>query len=231
MPGGGTITIATRQEEGQCVLEVRDTGIGMDKDTQRRIFEPFFTTKGPELGSGLGLSTVWGLVLGQGGQIEVASALGEGTCFTVRVPPATVESQPRKEQVSPPVASLRILVIDDEPTVRDLLPEMLTKHVVETAPNGRDGLERFRENAYDIVISDWSMAGVSGLEVAGEIKRCQAATVVILMTGWEVCGTAASYSADVDLLLQKPITLSELDRVVAEAAQLRERRMQGQQAG
>ena len=203
----------------------------MDKDTQRRIFEPFFTTKGPELGSGLGLSTVWGLVQGQGGQIDVASALGEGTCFTVRMPPATVASQPREDLITPPVSSLRILVIDDEPTVRDLMPEMLTKHVVETAPNGSDGLERFRKNAYDIVISDWSMAGISGLEVAAEVKRRKAATVVILMTGWEVRGTAASYSADVDLLLQKPISLTELDRVVAEAAQLREQRTQGQQAG
>jgi len=232
MPKGGTITIATRQEGSECVLEVRDTGIGMDKDTQRRIFEPFFTTKGPELGSGLGLSTVWGLVHAQGGQIDVASAPGEGTSFTVRMLPAAVPAVSREEPVSTTVGpSLRILVIDDEPTVRDVLPEMLVNHEVVTAPSGAEGLERFGESAFDVVISDWSMAGISGLEVAAEIKRQRAGTIVILMTGWEVGGAAAAYNSGVDLFLQKPISLAELDRVLGEAFQLREQRSEGQHAG
>src|SRR5206468_8422756 len=125
MPAGGTLTIATSCEGEDAVLFVSDTGMGMDAETQRRMFEPFFTTKGPELGTGLGLSTVWGLVQSQGGRIEVRSAPGQGTTFTVRVPLARGDTRPAAERPSQAAAGLRILVIDDEPATRGVLPPML----------------------------------------------------------------------------------------------------------
>jgi CheY-like chemotaxis protein/anti-sigma regulatory factor (Ser/Thr protein kinase) len=225
MPAGGTLTIATSREGDDGVLSVSDTGMGMDADTQRRVFEPFFTTKGPELGTGLGLSTVWGLVQSQSGRIEVRSTPGEGTTFTIRVPRAGVPSVPAEERRSEASAALRILVIDDEAATRDVLPQMLSGHTVETAVGGAEGLERFRERPHDLVISDWSMPGLSGLEVAAEVKRRSAATVVVLMTGWEVRGTPAASDANVDLLLAKPIVMRELDRIVAEAVRLRHQRL------
>ena len=230
MPEGGSLTIATRREGEDGILSVRDSGIGMDAETQRRIFEPFFTTKGPELGTGLGLSTVWGLVQSQGGRIEVRSAPGQGTTFTVRVPLARGDTRPAAERPSQAAAGLRILVIDDEPATRDVLPQMLADHAVETAAGGAEGLDRFRERPHDVVISDWSMPGLSGLDVAAEVKRRSASTVMVLMTGWEVRGTAAASSPDVDLLLAKPIVMRELDRVVAEAALLRRQRIRASPA-
>ena len=225
MPAGGTLTIATSREGDEGVLSVSDTGIGMDAETQRRIFEPFFTTKGPELGTGLGLSTVWGLVQSQSGRIEVRSTPGRGTAFTIRVPLARAPSVPADERRSEASAALRILVIDDEPATRDVLPQMLSGHTVETAVGGTEGLARFRERPHDLVISDWSMPGLSGLEVAAEVKRRSATTVVVLMTGWEVRGTPAATDPHVDLLLAKPIVMRELDRIVAEAALLHRQRL------
>jgi PAS domain S-box-containing protein len=230
MPAGGTLTIATRREGDYGVLSVADTGVGMDAETQRRIFEPFFTTKGPELGTGLGLSTVWGLVQSQGGRIEVRSAPGEGTTFTLRLPLAHGESVRPEERRADAAAALRILVIDDEPSTRDVLPQMLSGHAVETAVGGSEGLERFRQRPHDVVISDWSMPGLSGLDVAAEVKRRSAATVMILMTGWEVRGTPAASSPHVDLLLAKPIVMRELDRIVAEAGVLRRQRLRAEPA-
>jgi PAS domain S-box-containing protein len=220
MPAGGLLTIATRREGDVGVLSVSDTGMGMDAATQRRIFDPFFTTKGPELGTGLGLSTVWGLVQSQGGRIEVQSTTGEGTTFTIRVPLARSVAAPADERPTETSAVLRILVIDDEVSTREVLPQMLASHNVETAAGGAEGLDRFRLRPHDVVISDWSMPGLSGLEVAAEVKRCSAATVMILMTGWEVRGTPAATNPDVDLLLAKPIVMRELDRIVAQAALL-----------
>ena len=225
MPAGGTLTIATSREGDDGVLSVSDTGIGMDAETQRRIFEPFFTTKGPELGTGLGLSTVWGLVQSQGGRIDVRSSPGKGTTFTIRVSLARASSVAAERRPSEAPAALRILVIDDEPATRDVLPQMLAGHTVETAVGGAEGLERFRERPHDVVISDWSMPGLSGLEVAAEVKRRSAATVVVLMTGWEVRGTPAATDPHVDLLLAKPIMMRELERIVAEAARLHRQRL------
>jgi two-component system cell cycle sensor histidine kinase/response regulator CckA len=202
----------------------------MDAETQRRVFEPFFTTKGPELGTGLGLSTVWGLVQSQGGRIEVRSAPGEGTTFTLRLPLAHGQPGRAEERPAEASAALRILVIDDEPATRDVLPQMLSGHAVETAVGGSEGLERFRQRPHDVVISDWSMPGLSGLDVAAEVKRRSASTVMVLMTGWEVRGTPAASSPHVDLLLAKPIVMRELDRVVAEAAVLRRQRARAEPA-
>src|SRR5207244_6303564 len=128
MPEGGSLTIATRREGEDGILSVRDSGIGMDAETQRRMFEPFFTTKGPELGTGLGLSTVWGLVQSQGGRIEVRSTLGEGTAFTIRVPVTRTRSAAVEERRFEASDTLRILVIDDEPATRDVLPPLLSGH-------------------------------------------------------------------------------------------------------
>ena len=141
------------------------------------------------------------------------------------VPLARALSIPADERRSEASAALRILVIDDEPATRDVLPQMLSGHTVETAVGGAEGLERFRERPFDLVISDWSMPGLSGLEVAAEVKRRSAATVVVLMTGWEVRGTPAATDPHVDLLLAKPIVMRELDRIVAEAALLHRQRL------
>ena len=138
MPSGGTITISTRHVGGEIVLAIADAGTGMDEETRRRIFEPFFTTKSAEQGTGLGLSTVWGLAQTMGARVGVESLPGEGTTFTIRVPVASemdtaeVELAPNLSVGSGGGESLRLLVVDDEPRILEILPPLLAPHRVET---------------------------------------------------------------------------------------------------
>ncbi len=223
MPEGGAITLATREEGGQAVVSVSDTGTGMDEETRLRVFEPFFTTKSPDRGTGLGLSTVWGLVQGQGGRITIESTPGQGTTFHIRVPtapePAAVEEE---EEALQAIAGLRILVIDDEASVRDFMPRLLRGHEVDVAASGGEGLEVFLQKRHELVISDWVMTGMSGLDVAERIKQQSPQTVVVLMTGWEFKGTAVDESRAIDLVFSKPFDSEKLHRALQQAVRITE---------
>jgi PAS domain S-box-containing protein len=225
LPDGGEIQLSTRLEEDSVVLRVRDNGTGMDEETKRRIFEPFYSTKEESAGTGLGLSTVWGLVSTLGGTVDVESRPGGGTTFALRMP---VAPQPQ-ERVGAPASrapverGLRVLVVDDEPRVLELVPPLLADHVVDTAADGGQGLTRLAEADYDIVLSDWVMAEASGLEVAAEAKARNADTVVVLMTGWDPGGAQTDQEA-VDLRLPKPFEREDVERVLAEAVALRRER-------
>jgi CheY-like chemotaxis protein len=223
MPEGGTIALATRQEGGQVLVDASDTGTGMDEETQRRVFEPFFTTKTPDRGTGLGLSTVWGLVQGQGGRIAIESAPGEGTTFHIRVPVAPAAAVAGVEDEGfEAVTGLRILVVDDEAAVRDFLPKLLEGHEVDVAASGGEGMEKFLKKRHDLVISDWVMAGMSGLDMAERIKQLAPRTVVVLMTGWEFKGSAIEKSSAIDLVVSKPFDREKLQRALQQAVGLRE---------
>ena len=225
MPEGGVITVQTRQDDEQVVLSVSDDGIGMDEETRRRVFEPFFTTKGLEQGTGLGLSTIWGLVQIMGGRVEVASRPGEGARFDIRVPIASVREETESVRANGGNGrALRILIIDDEPRVLELLPPLLHSHRVETTDRSAEGLERVRRETFDVVVSDWVMAEVSGLEIAQQVKASSPRTVVVLMTGWEYKSADADPKSVVDLVLAKPFDREDVERVMGEAIQLWESR-------
>lgn len=225
MPDGGTLRVACRVQGRTIVLSVSDTGSGIDERLQRRIFEPFFTTKDASVGTGLGLSTVWGLVNGLGGTIDVDSAPGRGTTFTVAVPlPSAGRVRERESRSAEGEASLRILVVDDEPGVLGVISQMLGDHRVETVETAAAALERFGDDAFDVVISDWSMPGSSGLELAAELRQRDPGVVFVLMTGWTTHETLVDDSEDVDLLLSKPMGLDDMRRVVSRAVELLEER-------
>ena len=221
MPRGGRITITTRREGDKVVLSVSDTGLGMDEETKRRIFEPFFTTKKPELGTGLGLSTVWGLLQSQEGQIEIDSTPGQGTTFTIRTPvaPESKGSTEIQEEIRS-TSGLKILVIDDDPFLRDILSQLLQGHHVDSAEGGREGIALVGEGNYDLVISDWAMGEVSGLDVAEKVKQLSPGTVTVLMSGWEVKNSTADRHPNVDLTMQKPFMEEDVNRIVGEAAKI-----------
>jgi signal transduction histidine kinase/ActR/RegA family two-component response regulator len=186
MPGGGRLAFVLGAEGSTVCVAVRDTGTGMSPETARRIFEPFFTTKGP-LGSGLGLSVVWGIVTRHGGTVELDSRPGAGSTFTVRlpvapsmpeVPPGSVEARSARPA--------RILVVDDETGVRDVLRDLLggEGYTVLEAPDGRAGLALSQTEPVDLVLSDVSMPGMSGWEVAEAFHARFPHVPVGLITGW-----------------------------------------------
>jgi signal transduction histidine kinase/ActR/RegA family two-component response regulator len=187
MPSGGRLVFGLGTEEGSAIATVRDTGVGMSPDTARRVFEPFFTTKGPQ-GSGLGLAVVWGIVTRHGGTVEVESQPGRGAMFTVRLPAAPGLPAPPSGSAKParPARPARVLVVDDEAGVRAILRELLSSegYTVVDVPDGPTGLALCDTEAIDVVLSDVSMPGMSGWEMA---EACRARFPELpfgLITGW-----------------------------------------------
>jgi GAF domain-containing protein/ActR/RegA family two-component response regulator len=223
LPGGGDIRVSTRATESHVEISVADTGIGMSESVRRRIFEPFFTTKGPT-GTGLGLAMVYGIVSRHGGEILVDSAEGRGSTFTIRLP------LPREHPATPPAAAVlgpgdaRVLVIDDEPVVRGTLEDMLRQqgHHVVAADDGPSGLARFQEQAFDLVMTDLAMPGMSGWQVAQAVKAARPDIPVVLVTGWGVELPPGELRVHgVDRVLAKPFEYEEVRDAVASLRRVR----------
>jgi len=220
MPHGGTITLRTRSEGEQVVLEVSDTGTGMTEEVRRRCLEPFFSTKG-ERGTGLGLAILYGIVQRHGGSIAIESQLGKGTTFLIRLPVHTSESvAPVKAGAETPTRSLRVLVVDDEPLLRDIESEYLIfdGHHVETAANGTEGLEKVRASQFDLVLTDRAMPQMNGDQLAAAIKQVAPRMAVILVTGFgDMMRCNGNKPVGVDLIVPKPFTQATLRKAVEEA--------------
>ena len=188
LPHGGTITARTRAVRDEVELIVGDTGPGMTEEVRRRVFEPFFTTK-LDVGSGLGLSTVYRTVTQWGGRIEVESAPGQGTTFTLRFPawsgPGAREEGPAP--AAPPVRSGRLLVVEDEEAVSKALSRILSAHhEVEICAGGEEALKRFARGCYDVALIDLGIPGIPGDKLARKLKEVDPAVSFVLVTGWDL---------------------------------------------
>jgi PAS domain S-box-containing protein len=225
LPRGGTIVIRTRSEQDMSVLEVADSGVGMSEDVRDRMFEPFFTTKGSS-GNGLGLAMVYGIVSRHHGTVEVDTAPDRGTVVRMRFPVTDRESAlvPKGPGVEAPFRA-RVLVVDDEPEILSVLREALERsgHEVETAGSGTEGIERFRNGRFDVVLSDLGMGDVSGWDVAKAVRRNGAGRPVLgLVTGW-----GATISEDlvkahgVQFVISKPFDVEDLVSKVNRAIESR----------
>ena len=223
MPEGGRITIRTRSIEDNVLLEVSDTGMGMDEETRRRCLEPFYSTKG-DLGTGLGLAMVYGTMQRHEGDIEIESELGKGTTMRLIFPVRRIETPPREEErESVSIRPLKVLVIDDEPLLRRLMKEMLEGegHTVETADGGEAGLNAFRTarergEPFDLIITDLGMPYMDGRTVARTVKGESPETTVIMMTGWGARMKAGGeIPAEVDAVLNKPPRLTAIQEMLA----------------
>jgi NO-binding membrane sensor protein with MHYT domain/signal transduction histidine kinase/CheY-like chemotaxis protein len=211
MPEGGTLTLRTHGGQS-AIVEVSDTGVGMDEDTRRRCLEPFFTTKG-ERGTGLGLAMVYGMTQRHGAEVQIDSAVGRGTTVRLAFPvPAGLLPDAVPAPSDAPSRRLRVLVVDDDPLLLKSLCDTLELdgHIVVTASGGQAGIDAFRaarrpSEAFDIVITDLGMPYVDGRQVAGAIKASADAVPVILLTGWGQRLVAdGDVPAHVDQVLSKP---------------------------
>ncbi len=196
-----------------------DTGLGMTTEVQRRIFDPFFTTKGLH-GTGLGLSVVYGIMERHGGQIDVTSAPGQGATFRLRFRPATPEAEAPSGCATPAVVpSRRILLVDDDPAVRQTLAALLRasgQDVLE-ADGGATGLRLLEATSVDLVITDLGMPDVTGWDLARAAKARHPGLPIVLLTGWgDQVGAEAPADALVDRVLTKPVPRQTVLAVIAE---------------
>lgn len=238
MPDGGILTLRTStrllgasleaqpEQVTAVVLEVVDTGVGMNQEMREHCFEPFFSTKGAE-GTGLGLSMVYGIMQRHGGSIEVDSVPRQGTTMRLCFP--VINGLPVGEEeldLAGTVPALRILCIDDNPVLLHSLKELLESegHTIVTAEVGQDGMQRFVEaragdRPFHAVITDLGMPYMDGRQVAQAVKNESPETAVILLTGWgESLKAEHDIPAGVDYLVSKPPQIQALRKVLAKVA-------------
>jgi len=219
MPEGGRVTIRTWAESGRVHCAVTDTGVGMTDEVSRRALEPFFTTKGPER-TGLGLSLAYAAVKRYGGTLRIDSAPDRGTTVTISLPVASLS--PGAEMVpdaAPARATrLRILLIDDDPRVRETLADLLDAqgHAVVQASDGEKGIGRLRAGeSFDLVLTDLGMPGMTGWDVARTIQHSWPRLPVGLITGWGEEGTTGEEGSHVDFVITKPFDPERLREALA----------------
>jgi signal transduction histidine kinase/ActR/RegA family two-component response regulator len=228
MSKGGKLTVTTQpQAEDWVEVRIADTGIGMTEDVKKRVFDPFFTTKGVT-NSGLGMSVSYGIIKRHGGEILIESEPQKGTTFIIHLPTGYGEEEGLAKEVSVLKESrrARILVIDDEDSVRDILSRMLkTKgHKVVVAPNGEEGIERFRAETFDLVLTDLGMPKLSGWDVGKTIKGINPKTPIAMITGWGVELDREKLSeSGIDLIISKPFNFDQVIDLVSEAMELKEK--------
>jgi two-component system, cell cycle sensor histidine kinase and response regulator CckA len=222
MPEGGVLTVRTEPVEragGRFVqLTVSDTGTGMTEEVKARIFEPFFTTKGPDKGTGLGLATVFGIVQQAGGTIEVESATGTGTTFCVDLPwwqgiaSGSILTPPPRTTELRAARPVSVLLVEDQDGVRRFASLTLqgAGHQVSEAESGEAALELTRAgDHFDVLVTDLTMPGIDGQELAERIRILQPNVGVVLMSGYapDLEGTEL---VDRSVFLQKPFPPADL---------------------
>jgi signal transduction histidine kinase/FixJ family two-component response regulator len=236
MPKGGQITLAARamsqpEAPGQdgkvthVIFEVQDDGIGMDESTRQHCLEPFFSTKRLRGGSGLGLAMVYGTVQRHRGRIEIDSQVNKGTTIRL-ILPLNAQPEPKPApaaETAQPDRSLRVLYIDDEPMLREMIEEILSfhHHEVASAEGGKSGVAMFEEASakgqpFDVVITDLGMPGMDGNQVTERIKIHSPKTPVIMLTGWgKMLDPKKEHMSRVDALISKPPRVNDLLEVLA----------------
>jgi signal transduction histidine kinase len=237
MKEGGEITIRTEAKENEVLLHFIDTGEGIPGRIRNKIFDPFFTTKGPKA-SGLGLSICYGIIKRHQGKIKVESTRKKETTFTISIP-LCLEAPLKKGKMKDleKISSQKILIIDDEEGIRDVLGRALQDegHRVVLAGTSRQGLEKFKQDnsdlalaslqdQFDLVLTDLGMPEMTGWQLAKEIKKIDPSVLVGLITGWAVATTKEKMTEEgVDFILSKPFDLTKVVREVNAALKSKKR--------
>src|SRR5438093_3338124 len=220
MPGGGQFIFRVSSEAESVIVAAEDTGCGMSDETRPRVLDPFFTTKGAR-GTGLGLAVSWGIVKRHGGTIEIESTLGMGSVFMIRLP-ISVDDLAPEASASPslPGRSGRVLVIDDEMEVRCVLRDMLAPcgHSVLEADSAEAGLALLESEMVDVILTDISMPGMSGWDVAAACQRRFPHIPLGFVTGWgDRLDEQETARAGVRFIVSKPFAPADVQGHVADA--------------
>ena len=233
MPDGGKLYIETQNvnidktyvkdkefniKPGKYVkISVTDTGVGMDKETERKIFEPFFTTKDTGEGIGLGLASSYGIVKNHGGFIDVYSEKGKGTTFNIYLPVSEKNyiKEADKTECVKKTGTETILLVDDEKIIRNITEKMLNKlgYQVLTAANGLNAVEIYKNNKdkTDMVILDMIMPEMGGSETYDELKKINPDIKVLLASGYSIDEDVSNIlERGCNGFIQKPFSLNKL---------------------
>jgi signal transduction histidine kinase/ActR/RegA family two-component response regulator len=240
MPKGGQLTLAAEDVEDSVVISVGDNGTGMAPEVKSRIFDPFFTTKG-KAGMGLGLAVSFGIIRRHEGSVEVESEVGAGTKFKISLPKAKVEGdsiltepeRPKLIHEKPKTIAPRtfdhsqpkILVVDDEESIRELLRDLLESVGcrVYLAPGGREALGLFEAHQFDAIFTDVGMPGMSGWELAHAIRKRNETVPIAVITGWgEAVGSNEQREANVDWVITKPFKAERITELAADVCKRRD---------
>jgi signal transduction histidine kinase/ActR/RegA family two-component response regulator len=239
MPEGGNLTLAVEDVDESVIISVADTGTGMPAEVKSRIFDPFFTTKG-KAGMGLGLAVSFGIIRRHEGSVEVESEAGAGTRFKIIMPKAAISDEPAVVKAEVKAASIetsntntirsfggqqpKILVVDDEDAVRELLRDLLESEGcrVYLAAGGREALSLFAVQQFDGVFTDVGMPGMSGWELAHAIRQRNETVPIAVITGWgDAVGSDKQKEARVDWVVTKPFRAERISELAQEICKKR----------
>jgi PAS domain S-box-containing protein len=216
MPNGGTLTFKTSRIENKIMINIIDTGYGMNEVVLKQCMNPFFTTKG-EKGSGLGLAMAYGVIDRHKGEMKIDSILNKGTCISLSLPINNeILNVAAVDEGMNFTRSLNILCVDDDITINDMIKQIMERkgHKVMQANDGYKGLELYSKSFYqgvsfDLVITDLGMPGLDGSSLSKEIKKINPSIPIILLTGWGALINRDDYPA-IDYLLSKPVMTKDL---------------------
>jgi signal transduction histidine kinase len=216
----GTITCRTFSENGSVILQLSDTGVGMTEDTRLRCLEPFFSTKADH-GTGLGLSMVFGIVRRHDGTLDIESAPGRGTTITISLlPHEASKATPLPTPAAFTGGPLRILVVDDEPSIREVLRAYFKEdgHFVGVAIDGREGFELYSGAHWDQVETHRAIPHLNCDQLAAANKQIRPHIPVILITGFaDVMSDVGDHPPAIDLVMPKPFTRDALRAAIGSA--------------
>ena len=226
MPQGGEIEMSAQEGSDGVILTIVDTGTGMPPDVKSRLFDPFFTTKG-KAGTGMGLAVSFGIVRRHNGSIEVESEIGRGTTFRISLPKAAAAMSNSSRYGSatsagsPGQRKVRILVVDDEAAVRDVLTDSLQAEGCEVvvAENGHAALEIYdaQKGEFDAVFTDIGMPDMSGWELAHAIRRRSQTVSLAIVSGWaDAISSATRNAVKADWVVSKPFDINRIAEIANE---------------
>ena len=223
MPDGGRITFSVKSDERNMFISISDTGKGISEEVKKKIFDPFFTTRLPK-GTGLGMSIVYSIIKRHDGKIDVESEIGKGATFNISIPirkeivqNVVSSSKPIRNKIT---KKLRVLVVDDEKDICEILERFLTTdgHIVKTVNNGAEAIDLARKEQFDLVLSDLVMPDNTGYDVVMALNELESRPKIGIITGWsEDLTSLEKENLKVDFIIKKPLHLSVITKHINDA--------------